>query len=155
VPQDRRKIATRGTTSAAERTVLGENHELMTQDSAFGGFVILLKGRLRRLEMKRSLFLVVFCLTAVSTQMSACRSAVRPATTVPHYTTSATPIGVLLKDPAASAIIEKQIPGFTTADRVGMASGMTLRQVQRFRPNVVTDEKLAAMDEDFSKIPAH
>lgn len=105
--------------------------------------------------MRRGLLAIVMSIAAAGMQLSACTHAVRPAPTTPHYTTSATKVGVLIKDPAAAAIIEKQIPGFTTDDRIGMASGMTLRQIQRFRPNIVTDEKLAAMDAEFSKIPAH
>lgn len=98
---------------------------------------------------------MISSLIIASALLSACKHAPAPAAPVAHYTTSATPIGALLKDPAAAAIIEKQIPGFTTDSRIGMASGMTLRQVQRFRPNIVTDEKLSAMDQEFSKIPAH
>lgn len=105
--------------------------------------------------MNRSIA-IISSLIIASVQLSACKHAPpAPAGPISHYTTSATSIGTLLKDPAAAAIIEKQIPGFTTDSRIGMASGMTLRQVQRFRPNIVTDEKLSAMDQEFSKIPAH
>jgi para-nitrobenzyl esterase len=100
-------------------------------------------------------FAIISCLLIASTHLSGCKHTAPPTQSISHYTTSATPIGTLLKDPQAAAVIEKQIPGFTTDSRVGMAAGMTLRQVQRFRPNIVTDEKLAAMDLEFAKIPAH
>ena|ERR1700759_4702314 len=106
--------------------------------------------------MRTNRLSVVLSILAIGAQLGAC--ARTPVQTAPamhaHYTTAGTPIGTLLKDPAAVAAIERQMPGFTTADKISMASGMTLRQVQRFRPDVVTNEKLVALDADFQKIPA-
>ena len=69
------------------------------------------------------------------------------------YTTSDTEIGTLLDDPAAKAIIEKNIPGFTTNDQVDMARAMTLKAVQQYSPDAVTDAKLATIDAEFAKLP--
>ncbi len=80
----------------------------------------------------------------------------KPAPAAPaakaKYTTVDTDIGTLLDDPAAKAIVEKNIPGFTTNDQVEMARGMTLKAVQQFAPTDVTDERLAAIDAEFAKL---
>ena len=68
------------------------------------------------------------------------------------YTTAETDIGTLLDDPAAKAIVEKNIPGFTTNDQVEMARGMTLKAVQQYAPDEVTDARLAAIDAEFAKL---
>jgi para-nitrobenzyl esterase len=79
-----------------------------------------------------------------------------PAATAPaakqKYTTADTDIGTLLDDPAAKAIIEKHIPGFTTNEQVDMARGMTLKAVQAYASDEITDERLAAIDADFAKL---
>lgn len=68
------------------------------------------------------------------------------------YTSSNTPIGTLLDDPAAKAIVEKHIPGMTTNDQIEMARGMTLKAVQQYSPDEVTDARLAAIDAEFAKL---
>ncbi len=79
-----------------------------------------------------------------------------PATPAPaakaKYTTTDTEIGTLLDDPAAKAIVEKHIPGFTTNDQVEMARGMTLKVVQQYASTDITDARLAAIDADFAKL---
>jgi para-nitrobenzyl esterase len=75
------------------------------------------------------------------------------ATAAAKYTTADTEIGTLLDDPAAKAIVEKHIPGMTTNDQVDMARGMTLKAVQQYSPDEVTDARLAAIDAEFAKLP--
>lgn len=70
------------------------------------------------------------------------------------YTSAETEIGVLLDDPAAKAIIEKHIPGMTTNDQIDMARGMTLKMIQQYSPDDVTDARLSAIDADLAKLPA-
>lgn len=77
-----------------------------------------------------------------------------PATAAPaHYTTADTEIGTLLDDPAAKAILEKNIPGMTTNDQIDMARGMTMKGIQQYSPDQITDAKLAAIDAEFAKLP--
>lgn len=82
-----------------------------------------------------------------------------PASTAPapaagaKYSTADTDLGTLLDDPAAKAIVEKHIPGLTTNDQVDMARSMTLKAVQQYAPDSVTDTRLAAIDADFAKLP--
>lgn len=74
-----------------------------------------------------------------------------PATT-PKYTTSDTEIGTLLDDPAAKAILEKIVPGLTTNDQIDMARSMTLKSIQQFSPDEITDQRLAQLDAEFAKL---
>lgn len=75
-------------------------------------------------------------------------------TAKPAYSTTQTPIGDLLDDPAAKAILVKDLPGLVDDQRIDMARGMTLKQVQTYAPQQITDEKLAAVDADFAKLAA-
>ena len=74
-----------------------------------------------------------------------------PAATV-KYSTAETDLGTLLDDPAAKAIVEKHIPGLTTNDQVDMARGMTLKAIQQYSPEEVTDARLGAIDTDLAKL---
>ncbi|WP_097093526.1 hypothetical protein [Novosphingobium sp. Chol11] len=67
--------------------------------------------------------------------------------------TTDTELGVLLDNPAAKAIIEKHIPGMTANDQVDMARAMTLKSIQQYAPDDVTDARLAAIDADLAKLP--
>lgn len=69
------------------------------------------------------------------------------------YSTTTTEIGILLDDPAAKAILDKHVPGMTTNDQVDMARAMTLKDVQQYSPDAITDKVLAAIDADFAKLP--
>lgn len=71
-----------------------------------------------------------------------------------HYTTEDTEIGALLDDPAARALLDKHLPGMTTNEQVDMARAMTLKGIQQYSPDMITDKKLAELDADFKKIPA-
>ena len=69
------------------------------------------------------------------------------------YTTAETDIGTLLDDPAASAVLEKHMPGFTQNDQISMARAMTLKSIQAFTPDTMTDEVLAKIDADLAALP--
>lgn len=78
----------------------------------------------------------------------------KPAAAKParHYTTADTEIGTLLDDAEAKAIVEKHIPGMTTNPQIDMARSMTLKGIQQYAPDDVTDARLSAIDEDLAKL---
>lgn len=77
-----------------------------------------------------------------------------PATaTAGRYSTASTEIGTLLDDPAAKAVIEKHIPGMTTNEQIDMARGMTLKDIQQYSPDKITDKVLVETDADLAKLP--
>ncbi|AXB80246.1 hypothetical protein [Novosphingobium sp. P6W] len=96
--------------------------------------------------------LMVMAAPAMADQSAAPTTA--PAAPAPKekYTTADTEIGVLLDDPVAKAIVEKHIPGFTTNDQVEMARGMTLKAVQQYAGDDITDARLAAIDVEFAAL---
>ena len=77
-----------------------------------------------------------------------------PAAAPAHYTTAATPIGTLLDDPAAKAILVKDIPSTVSNPQIDMARGMTLKDVQQYAPDTLTDAALAKIDGEFAALPA-
>ena len=74
------------------------------------------------------------------------------SSTQPTYSTSATDIGTLLDDPAARAVIDKHIPGFSSGDQIDMARGMTLKAIQQYASDTITDQVLAKIDADLAKL---
>lgn len=90
----------------------------------------------------------------VHAQAAASANAATGGATDQHYTTSATEIGALLDDPAARALLDKYIPGMTSDDQVDMGRGMTLKDIQQYSPDEITDKVLANLDAEFAKIPA-
>jgi len=69
------------------------------------------------------------------------------------YSVEDTDIGTLLDDPAAKAVIDKHIPGFSTKDQIDMARSMTLKGIQQYAPDMVTDKVLSDIQVDLSKLP--
>lgn len=76
-----------------------------------------------------------------------------PAAT-PAYTTAATPIGDLLDNPATKAVLVKDVPALVSNPQIDMARGMTLKQVQTYAGDVLSDEVLAKIDADLARVPA-
>lgn len=70
------------------------------------------------------------------------------------YSTATTEIGALLDDPAAKAVLDKHVPGMTTNEQVDMARSMTLKDVQQYSPEALTDKVLADIDADLAKLKA-
>jgi hypothetical protein len=70
------------------------------------------------------------------------------------YTTTDTSVGDLLDDPAAKAVLTKYLPQMVSSPQIDMARGMTLRQMQPYAADMVTDDVLAKIDADLAKLPA-
>jgi hypothetical protein len=102
---------------------------------------------MRKLTAAAALFF-----TAVTTQVQAATPA--SAAAAAHYSVSTTEIGTLIDDPAAKAVLDKHIPGMTTSDQIDMARGMTLKDIQQYSPDQITDTVLTAVEADLAKLPA-
>ncbi|MGE8134355.1 hypothetical protein ACQKO5_12155 [Novosphingobium subterraneum] len=105
--------------------------------------------------MIRTALIVALAAAALPASASAAEPA-RPEAAAPaakpKYSTAETDIGTLLDDPAAKAIIDKYIPGMTSNEQIEMARSMTLKAVQTYAPEDVTDERLAQIDADLAKL---
>ena len=99
-------------------------------------------------------------LVAVSTLGSAsapfAATAAPPAAAVsahPAMSTTETTIGDLLDNKDARAVLEKHLPAVVQSDQIEMARSMTLRQIQAYAPDDVTDAKLAEIDTALAALP--
>lgn len=75
------------------------------------------------------------------------------AATAYPYTTAVTPLGTILDDPAAKAVVDKYIPGLTDNPNIDQGRGLTLKQIAGYMQGKVTDETLTSIDADFAKLP--
>ncbi|MBB4858889.1 para-nitrobenzyl esterase [Novosphingobium chloroacetimidivorans] len=76
------------------------------------------------------------------------------ATAAAKYNTTDTTIGALMDDPASKAVLVKHVPGMANNPQMDMARSMTLRQVQGYASDMLTDDVLAAIDKDLAALPA-
>jgi para-nitrobenzyl esterase len=70
----------------------------------------------------------------------------------PAYSTAETDLGTLLDDPAARAVLEKHVPSLVNNGQIEMARSMTLKGLQQYAADTVTDAALAAIDADLAKL---
>ncbi len=75
------------------------------------------------------------------------------ATTHQPYSTNS-PLGVLLDDPRAKTVLHQLIPSIVDNEQVDQARGMTLRQLQSYVANVLTDDMLTKIDAELAKLNA-
>jgi hypothetical protein len=72
-----------------------------------------------------------------------------------HYSVSATPVGKMLDDPAADAILKKMIPTVYANEMFHtMGRDSTLKAIQQYEPEALSDENLAKLQAELDKIPA-
>ena len=67
-------------------------------------------------------------------------------------TTEATTLGELLDNPASKAVLEKHAPALTQGGQIDQARGITLKILQGFMGDALTDDVLAAIDADLAMI---
>jgi len=99
-------------------------------------------------------FLAISAALVLAPTLALADQPVAAAAAADHYTTEATPIGTLLDDPAAKAVLAQDAPQVANSDQIDMARGMTLRDIQPYAQDVLTDAVLAKLDADLAKLPA-
>ncbi len=99
----------------------------------------------------RSFIVAAAFLTSLSMNYAVAETSSQAAVT---YSTADTDIGTLLDDPGARAIIDKHVPGFSTGPQIDMARSMTLRGIQPFASDTLTDTVLNAIDADLAELSA-
>jgi hypothetical protein len=72
-----------------------------------------------------------------------------------HYDVATTLVGKMLDDPAANALLKKMIPTVYANDMF-QTSGreLTLKTIQQYEPEALSDENLAKLQAELNKIPA-
>ena len=61
-------------------------------------------------------------------------------------------IGTLLDNPAAKAVLMKHVPALAGNSQIEMARSMTLKQIQSYAGDALSDEVLARIDLDLAAI---
>ena len=78
-----------------------------------------------------------------------------PAAQAAHYSVKDTLVGKLLDDPAAAAILKRLIPTVYANDMFQSAGrDLTLKAIQQYEPEALSDANLAKIQAEFDKIPA-
>ena len=69
------------------------------------------------------------------------------------FTVDATPIETMVADPAAKAILDKDVPGMTAHPAYDQFKAMTLKQLQPLSQGVITDAILVQVAADLAAMP--
>jgi hypothetical protein len=102
----------------------------------------------------RALIVTVCLIAALPATSTLAQTAPKSAPATPaRYSTSETDIGTLLDDPAARAVLDKYLPSVSHGDQIDMARAMTLKDIQQYAPDMITDQVLAQVDADLAKLP--
>jgi hypothetical protein len=96
--------------------------------------------------------LIVCAAPALIVPSNAADSAAPPSA---HYSVATTLVAKLLDDPAANAILKKMIPT-VYANEMFQSAGreLTLKAIQQYEPEALSDENLAKLQAELDKIPA-
>ncbi|MGE3689866.1 MAG: hypothetical protein AB7F98_00640 [Novosphingobium sp.] len=92
-------------------------------------------------------------ISAISAAPALADDAAASAPAAPAYSTSDSTIGTLLDNPATKAVLEKHVAAMVGNPQIEMARGMTLKQIQGFAGDALSDEVLAQIDADLATIP--
>jgi para-nitrobenzyl esterase len=104
--------------------------------------------------MRKTLLTITLASLATATLPMLTAPAIAQAAQPAHYSVTDTPVGKLIDDPAAAAILQKLIPT-VWANEMFQSAGrdLTLKAIQQYE-TVLTDAKLAEIQAEFDKIPA-
>lgn len=101
---------------------------------------------------KFTIGMAMLALAGATTQIAS-SPAVAQEAQAEAYSVSTTPVGTLLDDPEAAAILERLIPTVYDNDMFRtMGRPQTLQAVQQYEAAVLTDEKLAEIQAAFDQL---
>lgn len=101
-------------------------------------------------------------LPSLSTLSQAAQAAAAPAATAPaaaasapRYSVDKTLVGALLDDPAVNELLKKMIPSVYANEMFhSMGRDQTLKGIQQYEPEALSDENLTKIQAELDKIPA-
>ena len=72
-----------------------------------------------------------------------------------RYSVKETLVGKMLDDPAAAGVLKEMIPGVYANDQFQSAGrGLTLKDIQQYEPDALSDANLAKIQAALDKLPA-
>ena len=95
--------------------------------------------------------IAIFLLAATPALAQTLAEPAAPA--APRYSIQASSLGQLIENPVTKALLEKYFPEVAHHPQLNEGLGLTLPDVVRYLPDVVTPPKLAAMDAELKAIP--
>lgn len=101
-----------------------------------------------------SILMAVAILAGAPMQLAPASAQAAAAPGAAHYSVTSTLVGKLLDDPAAVAVLKKMIPT-VYANEMFQASAreLTLKDVQQYEPDALSDANLAKLQAEFDKLP--
>ena len=98
---------------------------------------------------------IVIALALLATTPALAQAPAAPAQTVPatKYSIQTSTLGQLADNPQTRAIFEKYFPEVLHHPQFNEGLNLTMPDVVQYLPDVVTPEKLAAMDAELKAIP--
>lgn len=108
--------------------------------------------------MKTIAMLTAAALATASLSAPSLAAEAAPTVTAAKYSSKATPMNLLLADPAAKAVLVKHIPQIVNnPDIAERAGGMTLAEIgdaiKAYSPDVLSEAVLARLDADLAALP--
>lgn len=94
-----------------------------------------------------------FALGLLAGPVLAQEQAAPPSDAAPAYSVAATSIADLLDKPALRAVFEKHLPEIASHPQVDEGRALTLPEIVQYAPDIVTPDKLAAMDTELKALP--
>jgi para-nitrobenzyl esterase len=108
----------------------------------------------REFSMRAATFVASLVLLTTASGVAVAQQAPAPGAAGAAYNTATTPIGTLLDDPAAKAILVKYLPELASSPQIEQARALTLKDTQQYAPDKVTDQTLANIDAELARLPA-
>jgi para-nitrobenzyl esterase len=104
----------------------------------------------------RSLLLAALVVGVVPTMVAPALAGEAPAAAQPErYSVSTTLVGAMLDDPVANALLKKMIPTVYANEMFQtMGRELTLKSIQQYEAEALSDENLAKLQVELDKIPA-
>ena len=108
--------------------------------------------------MRKSLHVVVLAVLAAGalpTVIAPTHAAESTAAATAHYSVETTLVGKMLDDPAANALLKRLIPTVYGNEMFQSAGReLTLKAIQQYEPEALSDANLATIQAELDKIPA-
>ena len=100
--------------------------------------------------------ILAFAAAALAVANPAVVLADAPTTAAPapaKFSVEDTDLGTLLDNPGTKAILVKYVNDMVSNPQIDMARSMTLKQLQQYAGDTLTDAKLAMIEAELSKLP--
>ena len=97
--------------------------------------------------------LVALALLAATPAFAQAPAAPAQTTSATPYSVETTKIGALLDTPALLVIFKKYLPEIVANPQVDEGRDLTLPEIVQYVPDIVTPEKLAAIDTELKALP--